>query len=423
MLNKTLNLKINTYFKRVPDFFWIYLFFIWFFFMALAVFTNYYHGFVKSRSFPFNSFVPAPGFGDFSLAMSEWIAFNGFGGIGWGVSYFPATYILLNSILYIMSSNFTLSLFFSLSFWYLGGSLLIYKFLKKFGFLQFLIIFCLVILSYPSMLIFVTGNLESWIAILLLFAAVSAYQLNWNFFAICIGIAGAMKGVPLIFILLPLFLLGKKSGAIVALKTLIISSALTIFSLIFLPNGFLDSGLSGVGRAITGIQASQEKYTDLMVNSIAGVHYGHSFLNAIHSLFGMETMPSNFWGPIIFWLLIILLLVLLYLQRVSGVEQWVSILAIGAVACSAVATSTDYKLIYLAPALLLATKSNLSGKFQKLLLILTVFAMVPKPWLYTGIDPWTNATVYLTSATLLTILIICYIQAIYLIRSRSVVKS
>jgi uncharacterized membrane protein len=128
-----------------------------------------------------------------------------------------------------MSHNFTLSLFFSLSFWFIGGSFVAGRFLRNLGFIHFLIVFCLVILSYPSLFIFVTGNLESWIAFLLLLAAIFAYQLNWNFFAICIGIAGAMKGVPLIFVLLPLFLLGKKLGAIVALKTLIVSIGLTIF--------------------------------------------------------------------------------------------------------------------------------------------------------------------------------------------------
>jgi hypothetical protein len=48
--------------------------------------------------------------------------------------------------------------------------------------------------------------------------------------------------------------------------------------------------------------------------------------------------------------------------------------------------------------------------------------MVPKPWLYTGIDPWTNATVYLTSAALILILILSFIQTIYLIRRQRMIN-
>jgi hypothetical protein len=108
------------------------------------------------------------------------------------------------------------------------------------------------------------------------------------------------------------------------------------------------------------------------------------------------------------------------LQRKAGTETWIRLLSIGAIACSAVATSTDYKLVYLAPSLLLAVKSDLSCKYKRTLLVLTVFAMAPKPWLYVGTDPFTNASVYLTSFTLLTIVFLCYQQAFVFLKEKKV---
>jgi hypothetical protein len=414
---------MNTYFKRVPHYFCFYLFFVWFFFMALAVAINYYHGFVKESPYPLNSIFPAMKFGDFYGPMTQWLEFDGFGQSGYGVLYFPATYLTLSTILHLTDFSVSGSLQLSLLIWFFGSSFISWKFLRKDGFLHFLIIFCLIILSYPSIFIFATGNFEGWIGFLLMLAGALSYFSKWNYFAIVVGFAGAMKGVPLIFILLPLSILKFRLGVIVAFKTFFVTVGITIFSLFVLPGGYLENGIAGVKAAISGIAASQEKYADLMVNSIAGVHYGHSFLNAVHAVFGMEVMPSQKWGPIVFVVLISFLCVLLYLQRIAGTETWIRLLSIGAIACLAVATSTDYKLVYLAPALLLATKTDLSCKYKKTLLMLTVFAMAPKPWLYVGTDPFTNASVYLTSVALLTIVTFCYLQAVNSLHEKKVTSS
>jgi len=407
---------INTYFKRVPHYFWFYLFFLWIFFTALAVSINYYHGVVKGLSYPKNSFLPPIGFGDFFAPFGAWTESQGLGDSGFGMTYFPATYIFLNFIRALTDDSPSLSVTLSLLIWFLGSFLVIFKFLRHNGFLQFLITGSLVAFSYPSMVVFATGNLEGWIGLLLLLSGVFAYQNKWNSFAICIGVACAIKGVPLIFVLLPLFVLKYKSGAIVALKTALVAVGLTIYSLVTLPGGFLDRGYSGVKEAVKTIYISQEKYRELMVDSIAGVHYGHSFLNAIHSLFGIQTMPSQFWAPIVFLILIAILLGLLYLQKIAGIDLWVKFLAVSAIACVALPTSTDYKLVYLSPALLLAAKSNLNVRYAKFLLILTVFAITPKPWLYVGEDPFANATVYLTATTLLAIIGTCFCQAFSILK-------
>ena len=98
-------------------------------------------------------------------------------------------------------------------------------------------------------------------------------------------------------------------------------------------------------------------------------------------------------------------------QKKSGVELWVQYIVISSVACTAVATSTDYKLIYFTPVLLLASKYQFDDKYNISLIFLAVFAMVPKPWMYVGDDPFSNASVYLTSATLFLIIGISSLQA------------
>ena len=403
--------KLKTYFKRVPHYLWFYLFFVWFFFMGLALTINYYHGFVKESPYPLNSIFPVMKFGDFYGPMTEWLNFEGFGKPGFGMVYFPTAYLVLDLILNITNYSPSASLQLSLVIWFFGGALIIIKFLKKDGFIQTIILVSMIILSYPSLFILVTGNFEGWIGFLLLLAGVVAFQNKWTSFAICIGIAGAIKGVPFIFLLLPLFVLKYRSGIVVVLKSITIAVAVTLFSLFVLPGGILDKGYEGARAAISGIRTSQEMYGDLMVNSIASIHYGHSFLNAVHSLFGVDTLPSDFWGPIVFWSMIGTLITLLYVQKKSGVELWVQYLVISSVACTAVATSTDYKLIYFTPVLLLASKCQFDDKYKISLIFLAVFAMVPKPWMYVGDDPFSNASVYLTSATLFLIIGISSLQA------------
>jgi hypothetical protein len=57
----------------------------------------------------------------------------------------------------------------------------------------------MILFSYPSLFIFHTGNLEGWVGFFILAGGVSASKNKWNLFAIFIGIAGACKGVPLVF--------------------------------------------------------------------------------------------------------------------------------------------------------------------------------------------------------------------------------
>jgi len=154
-----------------------------------------------------------------------------------------------------------------------------------------------------------------------------------------------------------------------------------------------------------------------MVNSVDGIHYGHSFLNAVHAIFGIQVLPSELWGPIIFWISVFILGFLLVLQKFSGAELWIKFLGISSIACIGMSTSTDYKLVYLATPLLMASQSKFQTWTSKVLLFSSIFAMSSKPYIYLGTDPFGNATVYLTAFSLIFIVIICYVDALLKLRT------
>jgi hypothetical protein len=410
-------MNFRPYFTRSPSVIWIYAGFFWLLLTFISISLNYYRGYVRGYDYPFNSSYPAMEFGDFFGAYAQWIDFEGFGKSGYGVSYFPATYLFLQLIILVTGDLRELALTISLSVWILGSTLIVFRYLKNKGFILTFILISMILLSYPSLFIFHTGNVEAWVGFLILAAGVSASQRKWNYFAIFVGLAGACKGVPLIFSLIPFFVLHFKHAAVVVVKVGVVFFSLTLFSLIMLPGGYLSNGFNGIDLAIRGILASQQKYTELMVNSVAGIHYGHSFLNAVHAIFGIQVLPSELWGPIIFWVSVFILGFLLVLQKFSGAELWIKFLGISSIACIGMATSTDYKLVYLATPLLMASQSKFQTWTSKVLLFSSIFAMSSKPYIYLGTDPFGNATVYLTAFSLIFIVIICYVDALLKLRT------
>ena len=74
-------------------------------------FFYYYQGLVLGLSFPNNTFLPLPiGFGDFFGVVDQWAAFK-FKGIGYGLSYFPSTYLIANFFSNIHPRYLSLSIF------------------------------------------------------------------------------------------------------------------------------------------------------------------------------------------------------------------------------------------------------------------------------------------------------------------------
>lgn len=149
-------------------------------------------------------------------------------------------------------------------------------------------------------------------------------------------------------------------------------------------------------------------YSALMVDTSAGTHYGHSFLNAVHAIWGLQVMPSSIWGPTLFILIGGFSLVVLLKLKSLESPLWMIFAVVGSAGCLMPATSTDYKLLYLAPSILIFLASaNRTSKWGAMPIYLVIFAMSPKPWLYVGTDPYGNASVYLTAASLILIPLVC----------------
>jgi len=377
--------------------------------MGIAILLIYIQGVIEARPYPMNTFLPAPAtrFGDFFGTFSQYAQAKGLGGVGYGVAYFPATYLPIQALV-TMTSDPWRAMWISQITWIFGSIVVIFYTLRSKGFLVSAVAMVLIIFSYPSLLAFHTGNIEGWTGFLLLVAAALALRNSWLSFGVVVGVMGALKGVPMVFLLIPWFTCKWKVALRATAASLLTAAFLTLTALFFLPHGILSSGLSGATHALTAIRKSQAMYTELMVNGAAGIHYGHSILNTVHAIWGMGTLPSPTWGPILFIVVIILLVLVMILLRRLQAPIWMKFAVVGSIGCLAPATSTDYKLLYLAPALLAFLAAiDVTSPWTIGPICLVVFAMSPKPWLYVGTDPFGNATVYLTTAALLAIPLVC----------------
>lgn len=376
--------------------------------MALAVFVVYRRGFFQGMDHPENSFMPHPvtRFGDFFGAFDEWSRFGGFGGVGFGVSYFPAMYIPLEVIQLITMDPWQgvgLSRWTSL----LWTILVLQLAMKHLDINTRTIVGVLLLFSYPYLLILHTANLDSWIIPILLSAALAAHRGNWGYFGVLVGAAAAMKGLPAMYLIVAVV----SQPLRVTFRSLLMSATsalvLTGIALFALPGGVSDGGLGRIRVALRAIRDSQAMYVDLMVNSAAGIHYGHSFLNSVHSIFGMNVMPSHQFAPAIFVFFVLLGITALVFLRLMKESQATLFLVCGAMMCVAPGTSTDYKLMFLAPGMLLvAIQNQAPTRLGSSLFLVSVFAMAPKPYFRVGTDPWGYATVYVTSAVLILMIIL-----------------
>lgn len=378
---------------------------IWVCFMGLAIYLMYIQGVIHERAYPVNTFLPHPEFGDFFGIFYQYA--QGLGGVGYGMSYFPALYLPMQ-LLETLTRNQWQALWISQSLWLVGSLFVIFLTLRSKGFLVSTVAALVITFSYPSLFAFHTGNIESWVSLLLIVSAYFAIKDSWLVFGILIGVAGAFKGVPLLFLLIPWFICKWRMALKITVISLLTTSMLTLVALVVLPGGIINSGFGGAVRAITSMRQSQAMYITLMVDGPAGIHFGHSFLNAVHAIWGMGVLTAATWGP--FLATVMIGLSILALERLMNLNAplWMMFAVIGCLGCLAPATSTDYKLLYLAPAILIFLKSNNNATFLGALpMYMIIFAMSPKPYLRVGLDPFGYASVYLTAAFLIAIPLAC----------------
>ena len=366
---------------------------------SLAILIVYIRGYVWGKSQPFNSIMPAPEtrFGDFFGVYDIWRTNEGFGGIGYGASYFPGLYIFVE-FLYLLTKDIWFALKLFCIFYLFVVSVTVMLFLRPRGLATSLMGLTMVLISYPSLIAFHTGNFEMLIFVLLLLGVVAAQSEKWHIFAFLIGVATSTKVFPGIFALAPFVLTSPKVAIRTFLLTVRTSITFTIFALFFLPGGFSSNGISIL---INSFIESQSMYKDLMVTGVPGLHFGHSLLNGIHAVFGMEFLSSEIWAYPIMAMGVLWTLYALFLIRRLKPPIWIVFGFLGCSGCLFAPTSTDYKLLYLLPAIVLFFRNHETESKSFVLISLLTLAIAPKPYWYVGTDAWTNANVWFTPILLL----------------------
>jgi Glycosyltransferase family 87 len=349
-------------------------------FAAITIFY-YWRGMLMGMPFPDNTFLtsPASKFGDYFGTLSQWHAEH-FSGIGYGLSYFPATYLLIEpfnllygimpgegyeamlSSLYVFDALFCGFLFF-----------FAYKGLKSDWAPESVARACICILmTYPALFTLTTGNFEALLfvalALFLYFYQSGHMRRSLPFLAIAI----AMKLVPAVFIVLLAADKRYKEILYVGLW----AAFFTLLSLLIFPGGLWDGLLPYLDR----LAASQQMYFDLMVVQRSGNHFGHSLLNGVRVLLG-QTGPLTttvLRGYLVFTLASFAALSY-YIVRIEQV-LWKQVALLVCAMCLLPYTSTDYKLLHFFLPIFLFVNHPRPEKYDMLYAVLFGLLLIPKSY-------------------------------------------
>lgn len=81
------------------------------FFSSVAF--HYILGIFYKQPYPFNSFLPSVAFGDFYGVYDQWNALK-FTGTGYGLSYFPSTYLIIDLFVKLFSRFYVIIIYLSI---------------------------------------------------------------------------------------------------------------------------------------------------------------------------------------------------------------------------------------------------------------------------------------------------------------------
>lgn len=374
-------------------------------FLAIYIRTLFWN-----LEYPYNTFLSPPisRFGDLYSLIAPWKQL-GFSGIGYAHSYFPGMYLFFEIF------DYANNLFAIPGIW----SLMILLFLTAFltcyviyrNLLLSISLFMLMVFSVPTLLIWSTGNLEAFVAYFLMLGTICLYKNKYYLFCIFIAIAGSMKLFPIIFILILFHKLKFKSFLKYFGFTLFVFLGIFLFSILFLRGGILTSNNS-IWDIISNSSASRNMYASLMYFTDASIPYGHSFLNGIHSLFGMNFIPtSTYMYHVAFFITFFLFLPCLFVLKYCKSPDWIVMIILGIFTLTAVPTSTDYRLIYLWPALILSLVNKSIILQRSFIIIAITIILIPKPYFPTDIHPQAYLQVYSTSFAFIVLpILITYIE-------------
>jgi hypothetical protein len=386
----------------------------------IALFVIYVRGAFWGQEFPRNSFLPAPvtRFGDLFGNHDHWRRLH-FDDISYAGAYFPATYLFLHFVVnYIGEAYHALFLyFFTLVTGVLVSLRLIFRSTATSGVNSFLVLLITVV-NYPILFMIHTGNLEGWILVLLLFAVANVIQHKNTRAAIFLGVAVAMKLYPAVFLVVLFHKKTSRESIKLFLVTSVSALGTTLFSLMVLPGGFT----SGIG-VIRNMFRSQDLYRELMIDGPSGINFGHSLLNGIHAAFGLETLRTADWWLLLAGVGFLVLLGVFLLQNCSDAALWRQATLAACIGCLFVPTSTDYKLVYFIPGIVLYCCSNLKlTRIDVTVGVLVGVIVSPKPWLILPKSDYYNAGVWLTPILMSIVLVVLLIDALRSIQTEANLK-
>lgn len=368
---------------------------------TFSIFYHYFQSVYYKQVWPLNSFLPANFFGDFFLVFEQWNKFK-FTGVGYGLSYFPGTYLVVDlfvrffnvyKAVFILLTSFTFFLYFYT-----------YKNIKTNRILESLQnAFIISLMSYPFLISFQTANVE-----IITFMSVSLfflfYRNNRLLSIIFLSYAISMKAFPGIFIVL--LLLEKRY------KEIFLTCIFVIFFTL-LPLLIFDGGFNkGIGNYVTNLKESQNMYFDLMIITEAGNHYGHSLLNGIRTLMpNLISSMKTIIFPYEMFALAVFLVVVGYL-KFNEKRFWKKVASLVMMMNLLPFTSTDYKLLYIFFPLFFFINSSRREKYDLIYLVLLSLLLIPKDYFYFNNNLLSTFNVILNPLIMLTILLMIFFSGI-----------
>jgi hypothetical protein len=365
-----------------------------------SVSNHYFQGVYLNKTYPFNSFLPNAFFGDFYSAFDQWTAYK-FVGTGFGLSYFPGTYLIIDILVKLFSRTTVIIVY--LSFFTIFLLTYSYSNLKTNSRIESLLnTFVISILSYPFLITFQTANVEiiTFISVVLFFVFYSKKRFLSIFF---LAYAISMKVFPGIFIVL---LFSEKRYK----EIFLIMAFVVLFTL--LPLVLFDGGFNrGIGNYVANLTASQKMYFDLMIINDAGNHYGHSLLNGLRIILpGMFSsmraivIPYEIFASIAF---VLIAAYVIFLEKVFWKKIACLVMAMNLLPF----TSTDYKLLYIFLPLFYFINYP-RNKYDLIFIVLFSLILIPKDYLYFNNNPLSNLNVVANPIIMLLILLIIILSRI-----------
>lgn len=340
--------------RDVNEVWWLVLLMVTGFF--LAVVSHYVQGVYRRKPYPDNTFLFRPDDGEFP-GSQDVVGVHGFGDLffTWRLSGDPSPYLDLGQGAFLSSNYLPFTHLLLRPFTWLPYTLVLVLFLISLSVavvgllaaqlsyldlpLRLLAAGVLGLLNYPVLLMLDRGNVEGLILLFLAAAILLARREAWVISAVLIGAAAAMKGYPVLFVLV---LLGARRyrDSVIAVGT---AGLLTLLSLLSFSGGLVNN--------VEAMLAAGRGFNSTADNEF-GVQHGSSLRGLASAL--AELLPT--WPSLggVATAVSLALVVMGAAAVLSGrLFPWQSCAVVAALTVVALPVAFDYRLVLLVVPLLL----------------------------------------------------------------------